>query len=184
MTSRRTARLPVVGTHQAEEIMSSLDAAPGDTALEPELVSLDPATTAVIRGAVRPASLRDFFDDSFRTLAPVLAAQRVSALSPAFALFHEVPGDTLDLEVGFITDRLVQPGRGVAAGSLPGGRAARLTHLGSFDGLESSWARLESWIQARGLSARPDRWESYVTKPSPEMSPRDLRTDLTWPLAD
>jgi effector-binding domain-containing protein len=127
--------------------------------------------------------LREFFDDSFRTLAQVLAAQRAAVLSPAFALFHGIPGDTLDLETGFVTDRPVQPGRGVVAGSLPGGRAVRLTHLGSFDGLGSSWERLDSWIRAQGLPARPQRWESYVTRPSPEMNPRDLRTDLTWPLA-
>ena len=59
----------------------------------------------------------------------------------------------------------------------------RLAHFGSFDGLGSSWERLGSWIKAQGLSAGPQRWEFYVTRPSPEMNPSDLRTDLTWPLA-
>ncbi|MFF3166410.1 GyrI-like domain-containing protein [Streptomyces sp. NPDC003273] len=67
-------------------------------------------------------------------------------------------------------------------GSLPGGRVARLTHFGSFDGLGASWERLGSWIQARGLSAGEDRWETYVTQPSPGMDPRDLRTELNWPV--
>lgn len=164
--------------------MSDRDGGAEATAPQPELVSLDPATTAVIRGSVPVTGLRDFFDDSFRTLAQVLAAQQVSVLSPAFALFHGTPGDTLDLEAGFVTDRSVQPGHGVVAGSLPGGRAVRLAHFGSFDGLGSSWERLGSWIKAQGLSAGPQRWEFYVTRPSPEMNPSDLRTDLTWPLAD
>jgi effector-binding domain-containing protein len=163
--------------------VSSREADSAATAPEPELVNLDPATTAVIRSVVPVAGLRDFFDDSFRTLAQVLAAQRVNAMSPAFGLYRGTPGETLDLEVGFVTDRPVQPADGIIAGSLPGGRAGRLTHSGSFDGLGSSWQRLETWIQAQGLSLRPERWESYVTRPSPEMNPRDLRTDLTWPLA-
>jgi effector-binding domain-containing protein len=164
--------------------MSSHDAETGAAAAKPELLSLDPATTAVIRGTVPAAGLREFFDNSFRTLAQVLGAQRVSVRSPAFALFRGAPTDTFDLEVGFATDRPVQPADGVAAGALPGGRAVRLTHFGSFDGLGSSWERLHSWMLAQGLSAGPQRWEVYVTQPSPEMDPRDLRTDLTWPLAD
>jgi effector-binding domain-containing protein len=163
--------------------MSSHDAETGAAAAEPELLSLDPATTAVIRGTVPAAGLRDFFDNSFRTLGQVLGAQRVNVRGPAFALFRGVPAGTFDLEVGFVTDRPVQPANGVVAGSLPGGRAVRLTHFGSFDGLGSSWERLSSWMSAQGLPAGPERWEVYVTQPAPDMDPRDLRTDLIWPLA-
>jgi effector-binding domain-containing protein len=153
-------------------------------ASEPELVHLAPATTAVVRGVVPMADLRDFFDASFGALARTIKAQRITLLSPAFGLYHGSPGETLDLEVGFATDRAVRPEAGVVLGSLPGGRAARLTHHGSFDGLGPSWERLRSWMQARGLSAGEDRWETYVTQPSPDMDPRDLRTELTWPVAD
>lgn len=88
------------------------------------------------------------------------------------------------MEVGFVTDRAVQPEAGVVVGSLPGGRVARLTHFGSFDGLGASWERLHSWMLARGLTAGEDRWETYTTQPSPDMDPRDLRTGLNWPVAD
>jgi effector-binding domain-containing protein len=163
--------------------MSSHETGSETTASEPELVNLAPVTTAVIRAVVSMGSLRDFFDASFRTLAQTFVAQRIGVRSPAFGLYHGFPGETLDLEVGFVTDRAIQPEGDVVIGSLPGGRVARLTHFGSFDGLGSSWQRLNSWIQAQGLSPRAQRWESYVTQPSPEMDPRDLRTDLNWPVA-
>ncbi|KOV69861.1 AraC family transcriptional regulator [Streptomyces sp. AS58] len=153
-------------------------------ASEPELVNLDPVATAVVRGVVSMASLRDFFDASFSALARTIGAQRITVLSPAFGLYHGSPGETLDLEVGFVTDRAVQPEDGVVVGSLPGGRIARLTHFGSFDGLGSSWERLHSWMRAQGLPAGEDRWETYITQPSPDMDPRDLRTELNWPVAD
>lgn len=152
------------------------------TAAEPELVELEAATTAVIRGVVSVAELRTFFDASFGTLPQVLAGQGIAVLSPAFGRYHGITGDTFDLEVGFVTDRPVRPEREVVAGSLPGGRAGRLTHFGSFDGLGSSWQRLHSWLQAQGLAPQAQRWEFYVTQPSPEMDPRELRTDLCWPL--
>lgn len=147
-------------------------------------MNLAPATTAVVRGVVPMADLRDFFDASFSALARTIEAQRITMLSPAFGLYHGSPGATLDLEVGFATDRAVRPEAGVVVGSLPGGRIVRLTHFGPFDGLRPSWERLGSWMRTRGLSAGENRWETYVTQPSTDMDPRDLRTDLNWPVAD
>ncbi|MGW0710685.1 GyrI-like domain-containing protein [Streptomyces sp. NPDC002643] len=159
---------------------------PPSAPAEPEIVELEGATTAVVRGVVALSGLRDFFDASFGALARIVEAQRITVLSPAFGLYHggPGPGDTLDLEVGFVTDRVVRPEGGVEAGSLPGGRVARLTHHGPFDGLGSSWERLDAWIRARGLSAGEDRWETYVTRPTPDMDPRDLRTELNRPLTE
>ncbi|WP_307784812.1 GyrI-like domain-containing protein [Streptomyces sp. MBT70] len=164
--------------------MSSHGTDSGASFLEPHCVNVDPATTAVVRGVVPVAELRDFFDASFGALARVIEAQRITTLSPAFGLYHGPPGHTLDLEVGFVTSRAVRPEAGVVVGSLPGGRVARLTHYGSFDRLGSSWERLHFWMQARGLPGGEDRWETYITQPSPDMDPRDLRTELNWPLSD
>ncbi|GCB47540.1 hypothetical protein SNL152K_4845 [Streptomyces sp. NL15-2K] len=159
---------------------------------------LDPATTAVIRGVVPMDRLRDFFDASFRTLALTIDAQRIVVASPAFCIHHGLPGhghpehglpghglpgENLDLEVGFATDRAVRPQGDVVAGSLPGGLVARLTHIGPYDALGASWERLHSWLRAQGLSAGENRWETYVTRPTPEMDPRELRTELNWPVA-
>jgi effector-binding domain-containing protein len=130
------------------------------------------------------AGLRDFFDASFAALGRTIDAQRITVMSPAFGLYHGAPGETVDLQVGFVTDRAVRPEGVVVAGSLPGGRVARMTHHGAFDGLGSSWERLRSWMRMRGLSAGEDRWETYVTQPSPDMDPRDLRTELNWPVTD
>ncbi|MFI8519812.1 GyrI-like domain-containing protein [Streptomyces sp. NPDC085481] len=157
---------------------SGRDGEAGDA--EPVVVVLEAKTTAVVRGVVPTDGLRDFFDASFGALARTIEAQRIGVLSPAFGLYHGPSGETLRLEVGFVTDRAVRPEEGVVAGTLPGGRVARLTHRGSFDGLATSWERLGSWMRERGLTAGEDRWETYVTQPSPDMDPRDLRTELNW----
>ena len=59
---------------------------------------------------------------------------------------------------------------------------ARLVHEGSFDQLGSSWGRLAEWIAAAGTAPGEDFWEVYVTEPSPDMNPVDLRTELNWPV--
>jgi effector-binding domain-containing protein len=152
--------------------------------IEPELVEVEPVTTAVVRGVVPVAGLREFFDVSFRDLARTTAGQGIALLGPAFALYRGPFGDTVDLEAGFPVDRPVQPEGDVVPSSLPDGRVARVTHHGSFDGLGETWMRLADWLRAKGLAPSDRRWESYLTQPSPEMDPRELRTELSWPVED
>ncbi|QUH02911.1 GyrI-like domain-containing protein [Saccharopolyspora erythraea] len=155
-----------------------------NAATEPELLVVEPVTTAAIRDVVAMSAIRDFFDNSFSTIAGVLAAQSVAPTGAAFGLYHQPPGDILDIEVGFPTDRAVQPEGPVFVGTLPGGRVARTIHVGGFDGLGSSWERLRDWIQRQGLTPGPVMWEVYLVEPAPDMDPSALRTELNWTLAD
>jgi effector-binding domain-containing protein len=151
--------------------------------IEPELVDVEATSTAVIRGVVPVAELAAFFDRSFATLASVTSTQGAEVTGPAFALYHGQPGETVDLEVGFPTAETVRPDGDVEPGALPEGRVARLLHCGSYDGLGASWERLQAWIVEQGHQPGPVLWEVYVTKPSPNMDPADLRTELIWPVA-
>ena len=151
---------------------------------EPAIVTLEPVTTAVIRRVVPMDRLPEFFDGSFGALAAAVQEQDASVAGPAFAFYHRLPTDTADLEVGFPTLRAVTATGDVRAASLPGGRVARVVHAGSFDGLGPAWERLRGWIDAQGLRAGETFWEVYLTEPTPDMDPAELRTELNWPVAD
>ncbi|WP_440900174.1 GyrI-like domain-containing protein [Actinosynnema sp.] len=147
---------------------------------EPELVESTPTTTAVVRGVIGFAEVRDFFDTSFQQLGRVLAERGVTLAGAAFgphrdASTHGREG-VLALEVGFPVDSGIVAEGDVVPGELPGGRVARLTHVGAFDGLEESWKRLASWIGARGLSPSTTRREVCTTEPSPDGDPAEQRT--------
>lgn len=148
----------------------------------PELTTVEPLVTAVVKGTIAAAEVRDFFDRSFGVLGGALAAQGVSPTGPAFALYRGVPDETMDLEVGFPTARAIEPDGAAEAGALPGGRVARVVHAGSFDGLTDAWQRLGTWIGEQGLTPGEPFWEVYLTEPSPDMDPADLRTELSWPI--
>jgi effector-binding domain-containing protein len=150
------------------------------SAPEPTLVEAEEVITAVIRGVVDMTALAAFFDSTFTRLPAVVAGQGAAITGPAFALYHGAPGATADLEAGFPTAAAVETDDDVVASRLPGGRVARLVHEGSFDQLGSSWGRLQEWIAAEGLAPGDDLWEVYVTEPSPDMDPADLRTELNW----
>jgi effector-binding domain-containing protein len=149
---------------------------------EPELADLDEIPTAVIHGVIPMSEMVGFFDRSFTELAGVLARQGVTPVGAGFARYAGPPDETVDLEVGFPVDGDVSAEGEVRAGSLPAGRVARLVHQGAFDGLGESWARLGEWIGAQGMTPGADMWEVYVTEPSPDMDPAELRTELFWTL--
>ncbi|AXX33499.1 GyrI-like domain-containing protein [Actinosynnema pretiosum subsp. pretiosum] len=155
---------------------------------EPELVELTPTTTAVVRGVIGFAEVRDFFDTSFQQLGRVLAEQGVTPVGAAFGLYRDASPHgregVLALEVGFPVGSGIEAEGDVVPGKVPGGRVARLTHVGAFDELEESWKRLAAWMGGRGVSPSTTRWEVYTTEPSPEMDPAELRTELHWAVAD
>ncbi|PSK98827.1 effector-binding domain-containing protein [Murinocardiopsis flavida] len=153
-------------------------------AAAPELVTCEQTATAVVRGTVTMDGITEFFDRSFGALPPAIAAQGAAITGPAFGRYDGEPADTIDIEVGFTVDREIRPDGDVVPGSLPAGRAARLLHSGAFDGLDASWERLRAWIEGHGLTPATMRWECYVTEPTPDMDPRDLRVELTWPVSD
>lgn len=150
---------------------------------DPEIVTLEPVTTAVVRGVVPMAELANFFDQSFGVLGRALTAQGVTPTGPAFGLFYGAPTETADLEAGYPTDRPIESAGSAKAGALPAGRAARSVHVGGFDGLSEAWHELGTWIGEQGLTPGEVMWESYLVEPNPEMDPADLRTELVWPLA-
>ena len=149
----------------------------------PELVTVEPVTTAVVRGTIAAEEVTDFFDRSFSVLSEAMGAQGMHPTGAAFSLYRGIPDETMDLEVGFPADRAIEPDGSVEAGELPGGQVARVVHAGSFDGLGEAWQRLGGWIAEQGLTPGETFWEVYVTEPSPEMDPADLRTELNWPVA-
>src|SRR4051812_32944425 len=91
----------------------------------PELVDLPEVTTAVIAAVVAPDELVALFDRSYGSVAAVAAEQGVELRGAAFARYNGPPGDRIDLEVGFATDRPVERSGEVRAGTLPAGRVAR-----------------------------------------------------------
>ncbi len=149
----------------------------------PELVTVEPTTTAVVRGTIAADEVSDFFDRSFSVLREAIAAQGVTATGPAFALYRGIPDETMDLEVGFPTDRAIEPDGSAEPGELLGGQVARVIHAGSFDGLAGAWQGLGAWIAEQGLTPAESYWEVYVTEPGSDMDPAELRTELNWPVS-
>lgn len=148
----------------------------------PEIIETARVEAAAVRATIPMTEITGFFDRSFTTLAAVLAEQGRPATGPAYARYFGIPGDTVDVEVGFPVAEPVSRSGDVYPTALPAARVAHTVHEGSYEQLSDSWRGLWEWIVAHGHEAADEMWEVYTTEPNPDMDPATLRTDLSWPL--
>ena len=154
----------------------------GTSLQDPSIVTLQPVVTAAVRATVRMEALRTFFDNSFSLLFSTLDRQQVQAVGAPYARYRGQPTDTVDVEVGIPTSRLVEPEEDVRPSELPGGEVVTATHVGAYDGLGRSYAALAGWIGEQGRAPSSSMWEVYLTEPTPDTDPATLRTQIYWPL--
>ena len=153
--------------------------------IDPSLVTIEPRRVAVVTGRALPADeVRTFFDTAFQSLGQALGQQGQTPGGPAFAWFPSPPGETIDVRVGHQVSPDFAAADPVETCALPGGRAAQLVHEGSYDHLGASWQRLVDWTTEQGLSASGELLEEYLTEPTPDADPADMRTRLTLFVTD
>jgi effector-binding domain-containing protein len=61
---------------------------------------------------------------------------------------------------------------------LPGGRVVTGLHVGPYDSVGHTYARMTAWAIAHGLHPTQDMWEVYLTDPEREPDPARWRTGL------
>ena len=157
--------------------------APMPRAIAPQLVTLDPTPAAVVRETVPMAVLTNFFSRAFHAVMAAAQEQGIPVVGPPFGMYYGMPSDTVDVAAGFPTAGPVQPTGSVTATTLPGGRAARVLHTGTYDSLGETYDPLMAWFQEQGLTPADVMWESYLNEPSPD-APEAAETLITWPVAE
>lgn len=164
-----------------------------DPAHTPEILDVAEQRLAVVVGHHIPMDqLPPFYDAAYSTLQHLIGAGRIVSTSAAVSVMLSEPTDTMDLAAGFaVTPQTELPIDEVDAQGetirveeyrLPAGRAAVFSHLGAFDEIGAAWGRLVDWADQQGLTIAGAAWEVYVTEPTPEMDPAELRTDLYLPV--
>lgn len=148
----------------------------------PTIVTLEPQHVALLRETVRMDALPAFFDRGFHAVAGVARGQGVSIADAPVGVYFGMPSETVDVGVGFPTDRAITPDAGVTPDTLPGGPAAQVVHEGSYDSMAGTYERLMAWLAEQGRTPGPLMWESYLTEPDPD-HPEAIRTLIVWPLA-
>jgi effector-binding domain-containing protein len=151
---------------------------------DPQVVTVEPSTVALIRERVPMDQITDFFDRAFHVLGEAAAQGRLTIVGPPVGVYYDMPTDTVDVAVGFPVAGDVQDGVDVTVETLPGGRAGQVVHVGSYDAMRETYDRLAGWMTEQGLRPGSPVWETYLTEPTPDGDTADMRTLITWPVQD
>jgi effector-binding domain-containing protein len=78
----------------------------------------------------------------------------------------------------------IQPKGRVKAAVLPAGKAVVAWHLGPYEKLGDTHARIQAYCEEHGLEQRAAPWEEYWTDPGMEPDPSKWRTKIVMPVKE
>ena len=145
----------------------------------PEVLDRDAVHLAVIRERVALPDLPALFDRAYPAIFGALAAAGIHPAAAPMGVTHGTPADELDLSVAVpIAEPLPEAASagGVAAETLPAGRAATLLVRGDYALLGDAYGHLFGWIAEQGLTPRGIAFEQYLTEPEPGGDPAKNET--------
>ena len=137
------------------------------------VVDLTAQPTAVVRSHAAPETIADVLGRAYDVEARVVAVQGRRLVGPPFARYLTMGKGGWDLEAGFPVDAPVVADGDVVPGTLPGGTAATLVHVGPYDTIGEAWSRASTWLVDHGYAATDAPWECYLDEPGVEQ-PRTL----------
>ena len=115
-----------------------------------ELVELQPRRALTVRRKMPQSGLGAFFMELFPRLRTAIVAQGATPSGPPFARYYNRDPAAFDTEAGLPFTGTVTPTNGTRVTTLPGGRAAKTVHVGSYETLSQEYRRIEAWCEEHG----------------------------------
>lgn len=125
---------------------------------------------------------------AYSVIGAFLTANRLQMSGPPLAITHRYDANSWVFDAalpatGAAADllRASKAGGAVRIGKTYAGKAVKATHTGPYTSLPDTYAQIQDYLRAHGMSAAGDHWEQYINDPG--STPRDkLVTDVYWPV--
>ena len=145
--------------------------------------NLEPTPVLSIRDVVSIQEIGALIADAY---AGIVHAG-VTPHEPGFALYHdpEFNPTEVDVEMAFPLSEIPEQrpqtpaGRVFEARTIPGGRAAVITHTGPYDTISTAYTTLGTWIAENNLTIAGPTQEAYLTAPD---DPNGPVTEIRFPV--
>lgn len=148
------------------------------------LKTITPQRLLAIRTLTSQAALGGTIESSLEAVWAYLNRQVSATVGPAIVVYHRCDEDMLDIDVGFPVAEPIDGLDRVQPIDLPGGRAATMLHVGPYEALPQTHAALEAWMRTQGHSPAGPRFEVYWVDPGQAADPKELRTEVVYPIHD
>ena len=149
-----------------------------------EIVEIQPQLGVQIRMHTSYEQLSDAFGEALGKLMSHLVSQGIGPeqfVGSFYAIYHSVDDpESWDYSIGIPVLTEVETNDDIQLHTLPGGRAAKTTLVGSYEGLKDQWEGLMVWLKQNKHTTVGDPWESYRISPPLETDPEKWETDIYW----
>lgn len=143
-----------------------------------------PQRTAAVRQVIPMGEIAAIFPTAIERVLQHLAAAGLAPVGAPFARYRGHAGGTFDVELGFPVPEGAGEVPELVMGELPGVRAVEAVHVGDYESLRDTYAKIEAWAAEHRVALREETWEIYDAGPSSDPDPATWRTRLVWPVAD
>jgi effector-binding domain-containing protein len=146
-----------------------------------EIRNVEERHIAAVRTRTSVEKLSEVLGSCYGEVMQCITSQDAQPAGPPFAIYYNMDMNDLDVEIGFPVVSEIQGSGRVKAGKIPGGKAAVGTHIGPYDAIGDTYAKLSSFLEEKGLEPDLFCYEFYLNDPA-ETKPEELKTEIYFPL--
>lgn len=96
---------------------------------------------------------------------------------PPFVSYHNMDRQNLDVKIGFLSPKNVTGKGNIQPGTIPGGKAASVMHVGSYANISAAHDALHRWMEANDHESAGAYYEVYLNDPA-DTPEEKLQTEI------
>lgn len=148
-----------------------------------EVIERPNQPTIAIRMRTHVKDLPDLLPRTYGRLTQYLNSVGVAVAQPAYAYaaYHNMDMEDLDVEAGFPVGGEVEGNGDIITSEIPAGRFATVVHTGPYEQLEPLYDRLDKWVRQNQYEPAGVIYEMYLNGPD-DTPPEGLKTQILMPL--
>lgn len=147
-----------------------------------ELITLDEFDYASVRQEVPFVEVSLVMGEMYAAISNFTETANVGITGVPFAIYHEMEGETIDLECGIPISEKVEGNEIVTTGTYPKTKCAAVDYYGDYRLLEDAHTALQSWIEERNFKLAGSPIEFYLNDPNTESNPENWHTRICYPV--
>lgn len=153
-----------------------------ENSLIKELITLKTFDFASVRREVPFTEVSLVMGDMYAGISSFIEEVNIGIAGVPFAIYHEMEGETIDLECGIPVSAQVEGNENVNTGVYPTQKCAAVDFYGDYRQLEDAHTALQAWIEERRFKLAGSPIEFYLTDPATESNPDKWHTRICYPV--
>ncbi len=167
------------GLENLDELTRDMKPKPKYSTGEISITLMKAQDALALRSVAKLDEMENAMGEAFGQLMQAGAA---NMSGPPFAIWYKWEGDEFEFDNCIPVSGNVAVTGDIKKIKTYEGKAAKVTHTGSYESTQFSWMALQEYMEANSLVENGPPYEVYITDPGQEPDPTKWVTELYWPI--